>query len=86
MKDYSATEDSSSKHPADWGRAMAVALTRVVAQARADGHNIEHDNLYGADLHLTITDADEGVHITLRWSPDASETQQAATRHASPRQ
>ncbi|AIY00519.1 hypothetical protein ART_0920 [Arthrobacter sp. PAMC 25486] len=73
MRNYSAIESSSSKHPADWGRAMAMALTRVVAQARADGHDIEHDNLYGTDLHLTITEADPGVQVTLRWSPDESE-------------
>lgn len=72
MKNYSATVSSSSKHPADWGRAMAVALTRVVAQARSDGHDIESDNLYGAELHLTITECDQGVNITLSWNPGAS--------------
>lgn len=72
MSNYSATENSSSKQPADWGRAMAVAVTRVVAQSRADGHDLEHDNLYGADLHLRITEADHGVQITLRWNPDES--------------
>ncbi|MEO8220934.1 MAG: hypothetical protein ABI563_09135 [Specibacter sp.] len=70
MSDYSATEGSSSTHPADWGRAMAVALTRLVDQARADGHDIESDQLYGAELHLTIAEAEHGVQITLRWSPD----------------
>lgn len=70
MSTYSATENSSSKHPGDWGRAMAVALTRLVDQARADGHIIEHENLYGASLHLTITEAEHGVQITLRWNPE----------------
>lgn len=70
MSTYSATENSSSKHPCDWGRAMAVALTRLVDQARADGHDIEHDNLYGARLDLTITEAEHGVQITLLWDPD----------------
>ncbi|POH57266.1 hypothetical protein [Arthrobacter glacialis] len=78
MATYSSTESSSSKHPADWGRAMAVALTRVVAQGRADGHYIEHDNLYGADLHLTIAEAAHGVQITLCWSPDELETTKLA--------
>lgn len=70
MSTYSATESSSSKHPGDWGRAMAVALTRLVDQARADGYFIEHDNLFGASLHLTITEVAHGVQITIQWDPD----------------
>lgn len=70
MSTYSATENSSSKHPCDWGRAMAVALTRLVDQARAEGHDIEHDNLYGADLQLRIVEAEHGVLITIQWDPD----------------
>ena len=70
MSTYSATESSSSKHPGDWGRAMAVALTRLVDQARADAYDIEHHSLYGAGLHLTITEAEHGVQITIQWDPD----------------
>lgn len=69
---YSATEGSSSKHPADWGRAMAVALSRLLDQARMDGHDIERNNLFGADLHLTIAEAEDGVQITLRWRLEES--------------
>lgn len=69
MSTYSATENSSSKHPCDWGRAMAVALTRLVDQARADGRDIEHENLYGVDLRLRIAEAEHGVQITLLWGP-----------------
>lgn len=70
MSTYSATENSSSKHPCDWGRAMAVAMTRLVEQARPNDPTNKHEYLYGSRLDLIITEAERGVEITLQWDAD----------------
>ena len=46
-KKFSATEESDSKHPSDWGRAMAVAMRRLVEMAHEAGDVVEDENLYG---------------------------------------
>ncbi|GAB3550273.1 hypothetical protein GCM10027404_17190 [Arthrobacter tumbae] len=77
-KKFSVTEESDSKHPQDWGRAMAVAISRLVELAHEAGDVVEDENLYGEDLHLYLTETEEGANITMSWTPRAS----AATERA----
>lgn len=68
-KKYSVTEESDSKHPHDWGRAMAVAISRLAELARDEGDVVEHENLYGEDLHLFVRETEDGAKITMSWTP-----------------
>lgn len=69
-KKYSASAEASSRHPQDWGRAMAAAMTDLVEQRREDGGRVDHEDLYGEDLHLVIGAVRGGVEITLTWQPE----------------
>lgn len=66
---YKATEAASSKHPGDWGRAMARAMAELADQA-AEIDGAGHEDLYGLNLHLVIKETEEGVEITLSWDPE----------------
>lgn len=66
---FSATEESTSKHPQDWGRAMAVAICRLAEMAREAGDPVHHEALIGEDLHLFVEDTADGVSITMSWTP-----------------
>ena len=66
---FETTERSTSKNPHDWGRAMAVAISRLAAMAREAGDSVPHDSLYGEDLHLYVEEVDDGVDITVSWTP-----------------
>ncbi|GAB3526301.1 hypothetical protein [Arthrobacter monumenti] len=66
---YKASETASSKHPGDWGRAMARAMADLVDQAAEDTTGRGHEELYGEDLHLLIREIEDGVEITLSWTP-----------------
>lgn len=66
---YSAEAEASSMDPHDWGRAMALAVTRLAEQlAPADSEDI-HASLVGRDLHLKISDGPEGVTIRVSTGP-----------------
>jgi|1186.fasta_scaffold1222385_2 hypothetical protein len=67
---YRASAESNSKEPHDWGRAMAAAMSALVAQSSLAGSS--HTELFGEVLHLTVTETAEGVDITLTWTPDES--------------
>lgn len=68
-EDFSAEAEASSVDPHDWGRAMALAVTRLAEQlAPGDSEDI-HAALVGRDLCLTITDGDEGVIIKVSTAP-----------------
>ncbi|WP_120522373.1 hypothetical protein [Arthrobacter celericrescens] len=69
MTSYSALEKASSKHPHDWGRAVASAMTRLVEAARIDGRTLEHEFLFGEELQLCIEEDAEGATIKLSWAP-----------------
>ena len=56
-KKYSASAEANSRHPQDWGRAMAAAMTDLVEQRREDGGRVDHEDL-------------DGVEITLTWQPE----------------
>ncbi|HEX9228540.1 MAG TPA: hypothetical protein VF885_18205 [Arthrobacter sp.] len=71
QENYSAEAEASSTDPHDWGRAMALAVTRLAEQlAPADSEDI-HASLVGRDLHLKIRDDDDaaGVTITVSTAP-----------------
>jgi len=69
QENYSAEAEASSMDPHDWGRAMALAVTRLAEQlAPADTDDI-HATLVGRDLHLKIRDDAAGVIITVSTSP-----------------
>lgn len=66
---FTATEESTSKHPHDWGRAMAVAICRLTDMAREAGDPVHDEALIGEDLHLFVKDTEHGVNITMSWTP-----------------
>lgn len=66
---FTATEESTSKHPHDWGRAMSVAICRLTDMAREAGDPVHHEALIGEDLHLFVEDTEHGVNITMSWTP-----------------
>lgn len=68
-KKFTATEESTSKNPQDWGRAMSVAICRLADMARQAGDPVHHEALIGEDLHLFVEDIDVGVSITMSWTP-----------------
>jgi hypothetical protein len=68
-KRYSATAKANSKHPYDWGRAMALAVSKLLRQAEDDGLATHRRNLYDEDLRLRISELADGIQITLSWSP-----------------
>lgn len=76
---YSATTKANSKHPYDWGRAMALAVSRLTAQAESDARGRRLD-LYDEDLTLRISQLADGIQITLSWTPPAAE-ETAAPAH-----
>ncbi|MCB5290790.1 hypothetical protein [Arthrobacter sp. SO3] len=69
QENYSAEAEASSTDPHDWGRAMALAVTRLAEQiAPADSEDI-HASLVGKDLHLKIRDDSGGVTIVVSTRP-----------------
>lgn len=65
QENYSAAAEASSMDPHDWGRAMALAVTRLAEQLAPEGSEDIHASLVGRDLHLTIRDDAGGVTITV---------------------
>lgn len=72
MTGYTGAERASSRDPRDWGRALAVALDRLLQAARVDGHYAEHEHLCGTDLTLRIEEDRDGAWISVRWIPEDS--------------
>ena len=54
--------------PHDWGRAMALAATRLAEQL-APGDKDVHAALVGRELRLLISDDPAGVRITISTGP-----------------
>lgn len=70
-ENYSAEAEASSMDPHDWGRAMALAVTRLASQlAPVDSEDV-HASLVGRDLRLLISDDPAGVKITISTGPIA---------------
>lgn len=55
--------------PHDWGRAMALAVTRLAEQLAPEDSEDIHASLVGRDLHLKIRDDPDGVTITVSTAP-----------------
>lgn len=68
-KKFTVTEESTRKHPHDWGRAMAVAISRLTDLAREAGDPVHDEALIGEDLQLFVADTEDGVNITMSWTP-----------------
>jgi hypothetical protein len=70
-ENYSAEAEASSMDPHDWGRAMALAVSRLAAQLPPGDSEDVHASLVGRDLHLLISDDPAGVKITISTGPIA---------------
>jgi hypothetical protein len=68
-ENYSAEAEASSKDPHDWGRAMALALTRLAEQLAPEDSENRHTRLVDRPLHLTIRK--DGAGVTIRISTQA---------------
>ena len=64
-ENYSAEAEASSTDPHDWGRAMALALTRLAEQLAPEDSEDMHASLVDRPLHLRIRDGEAGVTITV---------------------
>lgn len=69
MASYVGAERASSTDPRDWGRALAVALERLLEAARLDGRYAQHEHLCGVDLILRIEEDGDGAKVAVRWIP-----------------
>jgi hypothetical protein len=71
-ENYSAEAEASSRDPHDWGRAMALALTRLAEQLAPEDSEDMHASLVDRPLNLFIRDEAAGVTITVSTSTDSS--------------
>lgn len=62
---HSAEAEASSRDPHDWGRAMALALTRLAEQLADEDSEDIHAVLVDRPLNLEIQDEEDGVCITV---------------------
>jgi hypothetical protein len=69
MAIYRAMEHATSKDPHDWGRAMAVALTRLLEAAQTDRSYLERKHLIGQDIVMRIEAEEGGACVHLSWRP-----------------
>ena len=69
MARYTGMEHASSRDPHDWGRAMAVALNRLLDAARQDRNYVGHEHLLGEDLTMRIEAEGDGATVHLTWAP-----------------
>lgn len=67
-KTYSAAAEASSRHPHDWGRAMAQAMSELAAQVGDAADKDNYEMLFGRNLALHLAESEEGVLITLSWT------------------
>jgi hypothetical protein len=71
-ENYSAEAEASSTDPHDWGRAMALALTRLAEQLAPEDSEDMHSSLVDRPLHLRIRDDAAGVTITVSTQADSA--------------
>ncbi|MGZ4662916.1 MAG: hypothetical protein ACXVYB_16730 [Arthrobacter sp.] len=60
---YSAEAEATSRDPHDWGRAMALAVTRLAEKLAPEDADDIHASLVDKDLCLNIRDDPAGVMI-----------------------
>ncbi|BAS12067.1 hypothetical protein AHiyo8_03700 [Arthrobacter sp. Hiyo8] len=63
----SVTVEASSTHPADWGRAMAVALNQLIQDIIAATGTDPCRDPEGLDVSLHINAVPTGEAITVVW-------------------
>ncbi|MBF4577582.1 hypothetical protein [Frondihabitans sp. VKM Ac-2883] len=68
MTVFTAESTASSRHPQDWGRAVAAALNSLVAQSQHADTDLNTSELFGADLTLHIDELADGARLTLTWT------------------
>ncbi|ROQ30977.1 hypothetical protein EDF46_3489 [Frondihabitans sp. PhB188] len=68
MTVFTAESTASSRHPQDWGRAVAVALNSLVAQSQNADTDLNTSELFGADLNLHIDELAGGARLSLTWT------------------
>ncbi|MGO4122370.1 hypothetical protein [Arthrobacter sp. YAF16] len=71
-ENYSAEAEASSRDPHDWGRAMALALTRLAEQLAPEDSEDMHASLVDRPLHLRIRDDAAGVTITVSTTAESA--------------
>jgi len=71
-ENYSAEAEASSRDPHDWGRAMALALTRLAEQLAPEDSEDMHASLVDRPLHLRISDDGAGVTIAISTQPESA--------------
>lgn len=67
-KRHSVTVSATSKYPKDWGRALGAAMTEL-HEVIDCGRTSDLERLFEQELRLIITEKQEGVEITVSWSP-----------------
>jgi hypothetical protein len=65
-REYVASQETTSRHPQDWGRAVGIVFERLAEQAAADGADTDVA-LLDADIALHITETAEGARIDATW-------------------
>lgn len=68
-REYTASEETTSRHPQDWGRALGVVFERLGQHVEADGADPD-TALLGAEVVLRIAETPEGVRIDATWRTD----------------
>ncbi|WP_207344819.1 hypothetical protein [Arthrobacter sp. E3] len=72
--------EASSQHPADWGRALATAISQLVEQI-IDTTGIDPCREPGGlDLSLHITGLPGGKSITVTWQPNPASTEETSSQ------
>ncbi|AMM22688.1 hypothetical protein AX769_21425 (plasmid) [Frondihabitans sp. PAMC 28766] len=76
---------SSSAHPADWGRAIALALEYLAVQVAYTVREPESGVLVGRDIRLHFDALDDGVEITAELDAPRLDSRPGPDSHESER-
>lgn len=68
MNVFTAESTATSRHPQDWGRAVAAALRGLVVQSQNVDTELNPSELFGGDLTLHIDDLADGARLILTWT------------------
>jgi hypothetical protein len=64
--EYTASAETTSRHPQDWGRAVAVVFERLAEQVATDEADVDAA-LLGADIALHISETADGARFDATW-------------------
>jgi hypothetical protein len=65
-REYTASEETTSRHPQDWGRALGIVFERLAQSAAADGADAD-TALLDAEVAVRIGETPDGVRIDATW-------------------